>query len=85
MSYKLSAFTGKLYRCYHSTTSKVARDQTIEISLQIYSKINTHYTSLIEKFELQTKLENPDLKHYTLSLNSIQVNDVQISQLKFTK
>ena len=83
ISYKMSAFTGELYRCHHSTTSDVARDQAIEKSKQIYLKnqyplhiLNRKITEVRDRDfqksdyakKRQAELENPDLEHYTLSL-----------------
>ena len=37
-NYKIGAFVGELYRCHHSTTTDLARNQAIEKSKQIFLK-----------------------------------------------
>ena len=82
-SYKMSAFTGELYRCHHSTTTDEARDRAIQISRNIYLK-NQYPAHLLDQkiAEVQNRnfqksdyaekriadLENPDFDNYTFSL-----------------
>ena len=55
-NYKIGAFMGELYRCHHSSTTTEARDRAMEISKQIYSKINFPVVCLnkkLKKFEIE--------------------------------
>ena len=82
-NYKIGAFVGELYRCHHSTTTDLARNQAIEKSKQIFLKNQFPINLLNQKISevrnrnfqksdysqrRQADLDNPDFENYSFSL-----------------
>jgi hypothetical protein len=73
---------GKLYRCHHSSTTTEARDRAIEISKQIYLKINFPVICLNKKSK-KFEIEIFDLQ--IVKKNSKKIWKIPISNITFLR